>query len=45
LNPAATEYGVVLSGSGRIQIVFPNGTQVMNARVKAGDAFVGKTDI
>ncbi|XP_024437440.2 vicilin-like seed storage protein At2g28490 [Populus trichocarpa] len=35
----STEYGIVLSGSSRIQIVFPNGTQVMNARVKAGDAF------
>jgi hypothetical protein len=39
VNPTATEYGIVLRGSGRIQIVFPNGTQVMNARVKAGDAF------
>ncbi|KAG6789467.1 hypothetical protein POTOM_005565 [Populus tomentosa] len=36
---AAIEYGIFLSGSCRMQIVFPNGTQVMNATVKAGDAF------
>ncbi|CAK7330998.1 unnamed protein product [Dovyalis caffra] len=39
VNPTATEYGIVLRGSGRIQIVFPNGTQAMNARVKEGDVF------
>ncbi|KAJ6984740.1 vicilin-like seed storage protein [Populus alba x Populus x berolinensis] len=39
VNPTATEYGIVLRGSGRIQIVFPNGTQAMDAIVKEGDAF------
>ncbi|CAI9105166.1 OLC1v1004028C1 [Oldenlandia corymbosa var. corymbosa] len=39
INPRATEYGVVLSGSGTIQIVYPNGTLAMNARVSEGDAF------
>ncbi|WOK99844.1 vicilin-like seed storage protein [Canna indica] len=38
-NPIATEYGVVLSGSGRIQVVFPNGTAAMNAEVAEGDVF------
>ncbi|KAG6792852.1 hypothetical protein POTOM_002011 [Populus tomentosa] len=44
VNPATTEYGIVLSGSGRIQIVFPNGTQVMNARVKAETMLSGSQD-
>ncbi|KAG5238418.1 vicilin antimicrobial peptide [Salix suchowensis] len=39
MNPTATEFGIVLRGSGRIQIVFPNGTQAMDARVKEGDVF------
>ncbi|XP_058202214.1 vicilin-like seed storage protein At2g28490 [Rhododendron vialii] len=39
LNPTATEYGIVLRGSGRIQIVFPNGTLAMNAKVNEGDVF------
>ncbi|KAK4358748.1 hypothetical protein RND71_020977 [Anisodus tanguticus] len=39
INPTATEYGVVLRGSGSIQIVFPNGTLAMNARVNEGDVF------
>ncbi|KAH7863319.1 hypothetical protein Vadar_016091 [Vaccinium darrowii] len=39
LNPTATEYGIVLRGSGRIQIVFPNGTLAMNAQVNEGDVF------
>lgn len=39
VNPTATEYGIVLRGSGRIQIVFPNGTQAMDAIVKEGDVF------
>ncbi|XP_039115228.1 vicilin-like seed storage protein At2g28490 [Dioscorea cayenensis subsp. rotundata] len=38
-NPTATEYGVVLKGSGIIQVVFPNGTNAMTARVRAGDVF------
>ncbi|KAK4370356.1 hypothetical protein RND71_009831 [Anisodus tanguticus] len=39
INPTATEYGVVLRGSGSIQIVYPNGTLAMNARVNEGDVF------
>ncbi|XP_068640575.1 vicilin-like seed storage protein At2g28490 [Aristolochia californica] len=39
LNPTATEYGIVLKGSGSIQVVFPNGTSAMNAKVKEGDVF------
>ncbi|CAH2060264.1 unnamed protein product [Thlaspi arvense] len=39
MNPTATEYGIVLSGSGEIQVVFPNGTSAMNTRVSVGDVF------
>ncbi|KAK4719895.1 hypothetical protein R3W88_018233 [Solanum pinnatisectum] len=39
VNPRAIEYGVVLKGTGRIQIVYPNGTLAMNARVREGDVF------
>ncbi|KAK9279673.1 hypothetical protein L1049_013353 [Liquidambar formosana] len=39
VNPTATEYGVVLRGSGSVQVVFPNGTSAMNAKVKEGDVF------
>ncbi|CAN4100896.1 unnamed protein product [Withania somnifera] len=39
VNPTAIEYGVVLKGTGRIQIVYPNGTLAMNARVREGDVF------
>lgn len=39
VNPRATEYGIVLSGGGRIQIVFPNGTSAMNTEIKEGDVF------
>ncbi|XP_050370459.1 vicilin-like seed storage protein At2g28490 [Argentina anserina] len=39
VNPIATEYGVVLKGSGTIQIVFPNGTSAMNTKVQQGDVF------
>ncbi|KAL4359434.1 hypothetical protein AHAS_Ahas08G0077000 [Arachis hypogaea] len=39
MNPMATEYGIVLRGSGRIQIVFPNGTNAMDAEIKEGDVF------
>ncbi|CAN4119046.1 unnamed protein product [Withania somnifera] len=39
INPTATEYGVVLRGSGSIQIVYPNGTLAMNAVVNEGDVF------
>ncbi|KAK6163271.1 hypothetical protein DH2020_000135 [Rehmannia glutinosa] len=39
MNPRATEYGIVLRGSGTIQIVYPNGSLAMKAKVKAGDVF------
>ncbi|PSR89989.1 Vicilin-like seed storage protein [Actinidia chinensis var. chinensis] len=39
VNPTATEYGIVLSGSGTVQIVFPNGTLAMKAKVSEGDVF------
>uniref|UniRef100_A0A1D1ZK97 Vicilin-like antimicrobial peptides 2-2 n=1 Tax=Anthurium amnicola TaxID=1678845 RepID=A0A1D1ZK97_9ARAE len=39
VNPSAAEFGVVLSGEGRVQVVFPNGSSAMDAEVKAGDAF------
>ncbi|XP_059286808.1 vicilin-like seed storage protein At2g28490 [Lycium ferocissimum] len=39
VNPTAIEYGIVLKGTGRIQIVYPNGTLAMNARVREGDIF------
>ncbi|KAM7280118.1 hypothetical protein ACFE04_007252 [Oxalis oulophora] len=39
INPTATEYGIVLRGTGTIQIVFPNGTTAMNTEVRAGDVF------
>ncbi|XP_062172690.1 vicilin-like seed storage protein At2g28490 [Alnus glutinosa] len=39
VNPTATEYGIVLSGSGTIQVVFPNGTSAMNAKITEGDVF------
>lgn len=39
VNPTATEYGIVLRGSGTIQIVFPNGTSAMNTNIQDGDVF------
>ncbi|KAE8731590.1 putative Mitochondrial [Hibiscus syriacus] len=39
MNPSATEYSIVLKGSGRIQIVYPNGTLAMDVMVKEGDVF------
>ena len=39
INPRATEYGIVLRGSGRIQVVYPNGSSAMNAEVREGDVF------
>nr|XP_017252497.1 PREDICTED: vicilin-like seed storage protein At2g28490 isoform X1 [Daucus carota subsp. sativus]XP_017252498.1 PREDICTED: vicilin-like seed storage protein At2g28490 isoform X1 [Daucus carota subsp. sativus] len=39
INPTASEYGIVLRGSGSIQIVFPNGTLAMNTKVNEGDVF------
>ncbi|XP_038901798.1 vicilin-like seed storage protein At2g28490 [Benincasa hispida] len=39
VNPTAAEYGIVLRGTGTIQIVYPNGTSAMNAEVTEGDVF------
>ncbi|GLU19027.1 hypothetical protein SLE2022_352970 [Rubroshorea leprosula] len=39
VNPTATEYGFVLRGTGRIQIVFPNGTSALDTKVREGDVF------
>ncbi|GAB2275111.1 hypothetical protein Dimus_009876 [Dionaea muscipula] len=39
VNPTATEYGIVLKGSGTIQIVYPNGTSAMKSKVKEGSVF------
>ncbi|GFQ02086.1 vicilin-like antimicrobial peptides 2-2 [Phtheirospermum japonicum] len=39
MNPRATEYGVVLRGTGFIQIVYPNGSLAMKAKVKEGNVF------
>ncbi|KDP44100.1 hypothetical protein JCGZ_05567 [Jatropha curcas] len=39
VNPTATEYGIVLRGTGVIQIVYPNGTQAMKAKVAENDVF------
>ncbi|XVE59776.1 hypothetical protein DITRI_Ditri05aG0074200 [Diplodiscus trichospermus] len=39
VNPRATEFGIVLRGSGRIQIVYPNGTLAMDTKVNEGDVF------
>ena len=39
VNPGATEYGVVLGGTGTIQVVYPNGTSAMKAEVSEGDVF------
>ncbi|XP_076907149.1 vicilin-like seed storage protein At2g28490 [Bidens hawaiensis] len=39
INPTATEYGIVLSGTGNIQVVYPNGTLAMDAQVTEGDVF------
>ncbi|TYJ43799.1 hypothetical protein E1A91_A03G178300v1 [Gossypium mustelinum] len=39
LNPRATEYSIVLRGSGRVQVVYPNGTLAMDTYAKEGDMF------
>ncbi|KAK7335724.1 hypothetical protein VNO80_27721 [Phaseolus coccineus] len=39
VNPRATEYGIVLKGSGRIQVVFPDGSNAMDTHIKVGDVF------
>ncbi|GAB2285090.1 hypothetical protein Dimus_019544 [Dionaea muscipula] len=40
MNPRATEYGIVLRGSGTIQIVYPNGTLALNSKVREGSVFL-----
>ncbi|KAJ4977629.1 hypothetical protein NE237_008409 [Protea cynaroides] len=40
VNPRATEYGIVLSGGGTVQVVYPNGSSAMNTEVREGDVFV-----
>uniref|UniRef100_A0A7N0UL14 Cupin type-1 domain-containing protein n=1 Tax=Kalanchoe fedtschenkoi TaxID=63787 RepID=A0A7N0UL14_KALFE len=40
INPTATEYGIVLRGSGSLQIVHPNGTSAINTQIKEGDVFL-----
>ncbi|GAB2220790.1 hypothetical protein Droror1_Dr00008463 [Drosera rotundifolia] len=39
LNPTATEYGIVLHGTGTIQIVYPNGTLALNTKVREASVF------
>ncbi|KAL6577309.1 hypothetical protein OROMI_011585 [Orobanche minor] len=39
INPRATEYGIVLRGAGTIQIVYPNGSLALNAKVTEGEVF------
>ncbi|KAK6926833.1 Cupin 1 [Dillenia turbinata] len=39
VNPRATEFSIVLRGSGSIQIVYPNGTSAASTQVKEGDVF------
>ncbi|KAK4780185.1 hypothetical protein SAY87_016291 [Trapa incisa] len=39
VNPTATEYGIVLRGSGTVQIAYPNGSSAMKAKVREGDVF------
>jgi len=39
VNPSATEYTIVLRGYGKIQILFPNGSNAMEAEIKVGDIF------
>ncbi|XP_020590098.1 vicilin-like seed storage protein At2g28490 [Phalaenopsis equestris] len=39
VNPRATEYGIVIAGSGTVEIVNPNGTKALKAEVTVGDVF------
>ncbi|XP_052188080.1 vicilin-like seed storage protein At2g28490 [Diospyros lotus] len=39
INPMAPEIAIVLRGEGEIQVVFPNGTLAMKAKVGPGDVF------
>ncbi|KAL2328651.1 hypothetical protein Fmac_022078 [Flemingia macrophylla] len=40
LNPIAAEFSIVLSGYGKFQMLFPNGSNAMNVHIKPGDVFV-----
>ncbi|PNY02685.1 vicilin-like protein antimicrobial peptides 2-2-like protein [Trifolium pratense] len=39
VNPRASEYSIVLRGYGRVQILFPNGSNAMETEIKVGDIF------
>lgn len=39
VNPRATEYTLVLKGNGKVQILFPNGSNAMETEIKVGDIF------
>ncbi|XP_058735043.1 vicilin-like seed storage protein At2g28490 [Vicia villosa] len=39
VNPRATEYTMVLQGYGKVQILFPNGSNAMETEIKVGDIF------
>ncbi|KAL5711357.1 hypothetical protein ACHQM5_021821 [Ranunculus cassubicifolius] len=39
INPTATEFGIVLRGSGKIQVGFPNGSPAATTVVNEGDVF------
>ncbi|CAL5211306.1 unnamed protein product [Lathyrus oleraceus] len=39
VNPRATEYTIVLKGYGKVQILFPNGSNAMETEIKVGDIF------
>lgn len=39
VNPRATEYGVVIAGAGTVEVLHPNGTAAMKAKVSQGDVF------
>ncbi|KAK7341788.1 hypothetical protein VNO80_24727 [Phaseolus coccineus] len=40
VNPRASEYGIVLKGSGELHIVYPNGSKAISTEIKQGDEFV-----
>ncbi|KAL5056039.1 hypothetical protein RYX36_036721 [Vicia faba] len=39
VNPKAAEFTIVLKGYGKIQILFPNGSNAMETEIKVGDIF------
>jgi len=40
VNPRASEYAIVLKGSGELAIVYPNGSKAISTEIKQGDVFV-----